>query len=156
MDGMRIAPVFVRRERKETDYPPNHVVRPARSEKRVMATVMLDHEQPYDQAGRRHRKQQRDPIPIFEGQGDCDPKRNQRSCGGEQLKHATRGAWPREGSKAFSPSVGNGAAARRAEDSRNGSNSELNKGPIVIRSRYRIESYRRAYKKRRRISSISL
>ena len=47
-------------------------------EEGTMSAIMLDHEEPYEEAGDRHREQQAEPVAEIERCPHRDPEQNQR------------------------------------------------------------------------------
>ena len=64
MDGVSVAPEIVGRQGEHADHPADPIVCRSLAKERAVAAIMLNHEQPHEEARGRHRKQQSDP-PIF-------------------------------------------------------------------------------------------
>ena len=88
MDRMRVAPIGVRREREDTDQPSDQIVGAARSEKRVVSAVVLNHEQAHEKPGRREREEEGDPITVVKTPNHESPDGDEWHHGDEQLEDA--------------------------------------------------------------------
>ena len=62
MQRVLVPPMAIRRQRQDTDDPSQPVVGAAPVKERAMAAIVLDHEQADQEAGRRHRQQQGQPV----------------------------------------------------------------------------------------------
>jgi hypothetical protein len=67
MDGVGAAPEVIGRQRHHADHPAHPIVSQAMAKKGTMAAIVLNHEQSYEKARGRHRKQQGEP-PVAEMQ----------------------------------------------------------------------------------------
>jgi len=79
MDGVRAPPEIIGRERQYADCAAYPIVRQAMSEEGTVAAIVLDHEQPNQEAGGRHGEQQRHPpeAEVVRCPGQC-PQRHKR------------------------------------------------------------------------------
>ena len=94
MNGVGAAPEVVGRERQHADHAADPVVGEPVAEEGAVAAVVLDHERPHQEAGGRHRQQQRQPpiAEIIGGPGQR-PQRRERREGDRDLDDAAGVAW---------------------------------------------------------------
>ena len=90
--GMGAPPVAVGRERQHAQHPAEPVVGAPPAEERAVAAVVLDHEQAHEEARRRHREQQAEPVGIAEAEQHQEPQGHERHRGDDQLDQAAREA----------------------------------------------------------------
>ena len=101
--GMGAPPVAVGRERQHAQHPAEPVVGAPPAEERAVAAVVLDHEQAHEEARRRHREQQAEPVGIAEAEQHQEPQGHERHRGHEQLDQAAREARLPVGSECHRP-----------------------------------------------------
>ena len=88
MDGVAAPPVVVGRERQHADRPADPVVGQRLAEERPVPAVVLDHEQPDQEAGGRHGQDQAEPVAVAQAQQHDRPEREERHRGDHQLVDA--------------------------------------------------------------------
>ena len=118
MHGMGAAPEIVRRQRQHADDAADPVVAPFAPEEGAVAAVVLDHEQPHQEAGRRHRDQERRP-PVAEPADEpgCGPERGERQRRDDQFDHAAGAARFAIAGENLGPGAGvGGVGVRRVSD----------------------------------------
>ena len=81
MMGMRVAPVVVWGKRQNAENTANPVVDCTPGEERAVTAIMLKHEEPKKEGGRRDRQQQGWPIAAVEGDPThCRPESSEATC----------------------------------------------------------------------------
>ena len=92
VDGVGAAPEIVRRKGQHADDASNPVVGDSMTKECAMAAIVLDHEQPHQQAGGRHRQQQAEPISEVECRPHQGPEQDQWHNRDDQFDHAAAAA----------------------------------------------------------------
>ena len=88
MDGVAASPMVLGCQGHHADGAPYPVVRPPITEERTVAAVVLDHEQPHEEARCRHSNGQAQPIAQTETWPHQGPEQNERHRADEDLHHA--------------------------------------------------------------------
>lgn len=78
MNGVPLAPERIRRQRQNAQRPPEHVIRVPRFEKRTMAAIVLNHEEPHQQRRGRHNKDHRRPDAMIDAEKECRRQSQER------------------------------------------------------------------------------
>jgi hypothetical protein len=93
MNGMAAAPEIVGRAGQDAERAADPVIDRFVAEERAVAAIVLNHEQPHQEAGGRHRQQQRQPPEaVTVGQPHCHPERDQGACADADFENAAPGA----------------------------------------------------------------
>lgn len=74
VDGVGAPPIGIRGQRQDPDRPAERVIGPASPEQRAVAAVVLDHEEANEEAGRRHRQQQGQPVAVRQAEEHEQPQ----------------------------------------------------------------------------------
>ena len=85
MQRVLVPPMAIRRQRQDTDDPSQPVVGAATVKERAMAAIVLDHEQADQEAGRRHRQQQGQPVADAQAEPHRQPQYHKRDRGDAKL-----------------------------------------------------------------------
>jgi hypothetical protein len=88
MQCVGVAPEAVGRQRQHADDTADPIVHQAMAEEGAVAAIMLDHEQPHQEARGRHGKDQRQPIADVERGPDQNPQHDQRHKRDADLENA--------------------------------------------------------------------
>ncbi len=70
---MGLAPIVVGRKRDDADDAADRIVDPARLEKRAVPAIMLQGEEPYEEAAAGNGQQKRQPIAVIERIPHAEP-----------------------------------------------------------------------------------
>lgn len=90
---MRPAPIVVGRQRQDADRASNPVVDAATGEKRTVAAIMLNHEQPEQEGGGGKDEDQAGPEAVMNRCPSGSPEQRERDDGHDKLESAASGSW---------------------------------------------------------------
>ncbi len=93
MDVVRAPPEIVGRQRQHAEDAADPIVGARRSKERTVAAVVLDHEQPHQEGGRRDGKDQAGPIPHAQRIPQQEPARGEGNHGYAELENTASRAW---------------------------------------------------------------
>jgi hypothetical protein len=92
MNGVTASPAVVWRQGQHADRPSEPVIGAAVPEKGAVPAIVLDHEQPHQEACRRNGEQQADPIAGAERRPHRKPEQGERHRRDDELREAAREA----------------------------------------------------------------
>ena len=92
MNGVTASPAIVRRQGQHADRPSEPVIGAAVPEKGAVTAIVLDHEQPHQEACRRNGEQQADPVTGAERRPHRKPEQGERHRRDDELREAAREA----------------------------------------------------------------
>ncbi len=93
MQSVGTTPVVIRGQRQHADHPAGPVIRMTMCEKRAVAAIVLDHEQPKQEASCGYNQHQTPPISVVHGgPGQC-PEKSERNDGNSEFEGAASSVW---------------------------------------------------------------